>query len=111
MAQPASRISFLSSFADYVRQQRDAIGRRWMQLVRDSPEVPRAAHISPDALVSRNLPGVVVQEEQLASLGQASVEFVHANNPIPNVSGNRISRFRGRQLMMACRIKPDSFAV
>jgi signal transduction histidine kinase len=50
MAQPASRISFLSSFADYMRQQRDAIGRRWMQLVRGSPEVPRAAHISPDAL-------------------------------------------------------------
>jgi signal transduction histidine kinase len=50
MAQPASHISFLSSFADYVRQQRDAIGRRWMQLVRDSPEVPTAVHMSPDAL-------------------------------------------------------------
>jgi signal transduction histidine kinase len=50
MAQPTSRISFLSSFADYMRHQRDAIARRWMQLVRDSPEVPRAAHISPDAL-------------------------------------------------------------
>ena len=38
---------------------------------------------------------VVVQKERLASLDQASVAFVHANNPIPKVSGNRISRFRG----------------
>jgi hypothetical protein len=38
---------------------------------------------------------VVIQEERLASLGQASVEFVHANNPIPKASGNRISCFRG----------------
>jgi hypothetical protein len=38
MAQPACRISFLSSFADFVRQQRDAIGRTWMQLVRESPD-------------------------------------------------------------------------
>jgi hypothetical protein len=37
---------------------------------------------------------VVVQKKRLASLGQASVKFVHANNPIPKVSGNRISRFR-----------------
>ena len=33
-------------------------------------------------------------EGMVASIGQASVEFVHANNPIPKVSGNRISRFR-----------------
>jgi hypothetical protein len=38
---------------------------------------------------------VVVQKEKLASLGQPSVEFVHVNNPIPRVSGNRISCFRG----------------
>jgi hypothetical protein len=38
MAQPASRISFLSSFADFVRKQRDAIGRTgeksWGQISR-----------------------------------------------------------------------------
>ncbi len=45
-------------------------------------------------MVFRTCPKVVVQEERLASLGLASVEFVHANNPIPKVSGNRISRFR-----------------
>jgi signal transduction histidine kinase len=50
MAQPASCISFLSSFADYVRQQRVAIGRGCMQLVRESPDVPSAVHISHDAL-------------------------------------------------------------
>jgi signal transduction histidine kinase len=50
MAQPASRLPFLSSFADFVHQQRDAIGRTSMQLVRESPDVPGAVHISPDAL-------------------------------------------------------------
>jgi hypothetical protein len=44
-------------------------------------------------VVSRTCREVVVQEEQIASLAQASIEFVHANNPIPKVSGNRISRF------------------
>jgi hypothetical protein len=29
------------------------------------------------------LPEVVAQKERLASLGGASVEFAHANNPIP----------------------------
>jgi hypothetical protein len=38
---------------------------------------------------------VVIQEERLASLGQTSVEFVHAKNPIPKVSENQISRFTG----------------
>jgi len=46
-------------------------------------------------VVFRTCQEVVVQEERLASLGQASVEFVHANNPVPKVSGNRISRFGG----------------
>jgi hypothetical protein len=46
-------------------------------------------------VVFRTCQEEVVQKERLASLGQASVEFVHANNPIPRVSGNRISRFRG----------------
>jgi hypothetical protein len=42
-----------------------------------------------------DLPGGSRPKERLASLDQASIEFVHANNPIPKVSGNRISRFRG----------------
>ena len=50
MAQPASLTSSLSLFGDFVRQQRDAIGRMWMQLVRESPDVPGAVHISHDAL-------------------------------------------------------------
>jgi hypothetical protein len=37
-------------------------------------------------------------EGMVASIGQASVEFVHANNPIPKVSGSRILRFRGVSL-------------
>ena len=32
------------------------------------------------------MPEVVAQKERLASLGQASLEFVHANNPIPEVA-------------------------
>ena len=52
MAQPACRISFLSSFADFVRQQRDAIDRTWMHLVRESPDVPgkRSVDVISDAL-------------------------------------------------------------
>ena len=41
------------------------------------------------------LPEVVAQKERLASLGEAWVEFAHANNQIPEVSGNGISRFTG----------------
>jgi signal-transduction protein with cAMP-binding, CBS, and nucleotidyltransferase domain len=45
-------------------------------------------------VVFRTCPKLLVQKERLASLGQASVEYVHVNNPIPKVSGNQISRFR-----------------
>ena len=54
-------------------------------------------------MVSRTCQEVVVQKEQLASFGQASVEFVRANNPIPKVSGNRILRFRG----VSCTRPPE----
>jgi signal transduction histidine kinase len=50
MEHPVSPASFLSAFADYVHDQRDEIGRRWMQLVRESPDVPGAMHISQEAL-------------------------------------------------------------
>src|SRR5688572_28504497 len=43
-------VPFLIAFADYVHDQRDAIGRTWMQLVRESPDVPGAMHISQEAL-------------------------------------------------------------
>ena len=46
MAHQTFHVSFLSAFADYVHHQRDAIGRRWMQPVRESPEVPGAMHIA-----------------------------------------------------------------
>ena len=46
MAHQTLHVSFLSAFADYVHHQRDAIGRRWMQPVRESPEVPGAMHIA-----------------------------------------------------------------
>ena len=46
----ASQISFLAALADYVHQRRDAIGREWMPLVRQSPDVPDALHISHEAL-------------------------------------------------------------
>jgi hypothetical protein len=49
-------------------------------------------------VVSRTCQEVVVQKEQLASFGQASVEFVQADNSIPKVSGIRILRFRGVSL-------------
>jgi signal transduction histidine kinase len=42
--------AFLSAFADYVHHQRDAINRQWMLLVRESPDVPDAMHISQEAL-------------------------------------------------------------
>ncbi len=45
-----SQASFLSAFADYVHQQRRAIDSQWMQLVRESPDVPDALHISHEAL-------------------------------------------------------------
>jgi len=45
-------------------------------------------------VVFRTCQELLGQKERLASLGQASVEYVHVNNPIPKVSGNRISRFR-----------------
>jgi signal-transduction protein with cAMP-binding, CBS, and nucleotidyltransferase domain len=44
-------------------------------------------------VVFRTCQELLVQKKTLGSLGQASVEYVHVNNPIPEVSGNRISRF------------------
>lgn len=50
MEHPVPRVSFLAAFADYVHAQRDAIGREWMPLVRESPDVSKALHISHEAL-------------------------------------------------------------
>jgi hypothetical protein len=63
MAQPVSRVSFLSSFADLVRRQRDVIGLAWMQLVRKSSDVPAAVHISHDGLQAH------VSEVELSCVG------------------------------------------
>ena len=45
-----TQASFLSAFADHVHQQRSAIDSQWMQLVKESPDVPDAVHISHDDL-------------------------------------------------------------
>ena len=50
MPPQSSQCSFLSAFAGYVHQQRRAIDSQWMQLVRESPDVPDAMHISHEAL-------------------------------------------------------------
>ncbi len=50
MERPLSHVSFFPAFADYVHQQRDAINGEWMPLVRESPEMPDALHISHEAL-------------------------------------------------------------
>ena len=50
MENPVSQVSFLAAFAGYVHQQRAAIGRKWMPLVRQSPDVPDALHIPHEAL-------------------------------------------------------------
>jgi signal-transduction protein with cAMP-binding, CBS, and nucleotidyltransferase domain len=56
-------------------------------------------------VVFRTCQELLVQKETLASLGQASVEYVHVNNPIPKVSGNRISRF---DFTATVNLKPTS---
>ena len=50
MEHQLSRGSFLSAFADYVHAQRHVINQQWMLLVRESPDVPDALHISEEAL-------------------------------------------------------------
>jgi signal transduction histidine kinase len=45
-----SSVSFFYAFADYVHDQRHEIGRTWMKLVRESPDVPGAMNISQEAL-------------------------------------------------------------
>ncbi len=53
-----SRVPFLSAFADYVHDQRDVIDHLWMKLVRESPDVPGALHISQEALQD-HVPGLI----------------------------------------------------
>jgi len=43
-------------------------------------------------VVLRACPEAVAQKERLVSLGQASLEFVHANNPIPEVASRRCTQ-------------------
>jgi signal transduction histidine kinase len=45
-----SQAPFLTAFADYIHQQRYVINRQWKLLVRESPDVPDALHISEKAL-------------------------------------------------------------
>jgi signal transduction histidine kinase len=50
MERQISHSPFLAAFADYIHQQRFVINRQWMLLVRESPDVPDALHISEAAL-------------------------------------------------------------
>ena len=50
MQRQISHPPFLAALADYIHQQRSIINRQWMQLVRESPDVPDALHISEAAL-------------------------------------------------------------
>jgi signal transduction histidine kinase len=50
MESQISPVPFLPRFADYIHQQRYVINRQWMLLVRESPDVPDALHISEAAL-------------------------------------------------------------
>lgn len=64
MSSPTPRVEFLSTFADYVHYQRDVINHEWMQMVRESPEMPGALHISHEALqdhVPRLIDDLVLQ--------------------------------------------------
>jgi hypothetical protein len=54
-------------------------------------------------VVFRACPEIVAQKEQLTSFGHAPVEFVHAHNPIPKVSRNRISCF---SIQQSLRVTP-----
>src|SRR4029077_9314136 len=56
-------------------------------------------------VVFRTCQELLVQKKTLGSLGQDSVEYVHVNNPIPKVSGNRISRF---DFTATVNLKPTS---
>jgi CBS domain-containing protein len=58
-------------------------------------------------VVFRTCQELLVQKERLASLCQASVEYVHVNNPIPKVSGNRISCFSAGFAL--CEQRPWTF--
>ena len=57
-------------------------------------------------MVFRACPEVVAQKERLTSFGHAPVEFVHAHNPIPIVSRNRISCF---SIQRSLRDEPFDF--
>ena len=54
------------------------------------------------------LPGGSRSEGTLASLGQASLEFVHANNPIPEVASRRRTRMDRILSRMSSR-SPSAF--
>jgi hypothetical protein len=59
-------------------------------------------------VVLRACPEAVAQKERLASLGQASLEFVHANNPIPEIASRRCTRMDRILSRMSSR-SPSAF--
>jgi signal transduction histidine kinase len=74
--------AFLPAFADYVYQQRDAIGREWMGIVRASPDMPDALHISQEALQDHvpELIGDLVSHLRLAKEGPENEASDHSRS-------------------------------
>lgn len=79
--------TFLSKFASYVHQQRDAIGSAWMNLVRESPEVLGAANISHEAL-----------QDHVPELMNDLVDLLRLERePATNEQSAKHSRIHGRE--------------
>lgn len=77
-----ARASLLSAFADYVHQERDGINHQWMQLVRESPDVPDAMHISHEALQD-HVPELIddlVERLRMEQAGPKEVASDHSRN-------------------------------
>jgi signal transduction histidine kinase len=82
MERQISQTSFLAAFADYIHQQRYIINRQWMLLVRESPDVPDALHISEAALQDHvpELLGDLVERLSEEKAGSQEVTSDHSRS-------------------------------
>ena len=82
MERPISQASFLAAFADYIHQQRLVINRQWMLLVRESPDVPDALHISEAALQDHvpELLGDLVERLRREKVGSRETTSDHSRS-------------------------------
>jgi signal transduction histidine kinase len=81
-----SQTPFLAAFADYIHQQRYVINRQWKLLVRESPDVPDALHISEKAL-----------EDHVPELLGDLVERLHEEKEGSQKTTSDHSRSHGRE--------------